>query len=153
VSEVPPTGSRRKREWFDDDSFWRDLYPFLFTRERLAASTEHAEKARALARPSGRKALDLGCGPGRCAVPLARLGFSVTGVDRTRLLLARARRAGTKIEWVRADMRDFVRKAAGFGDIGLYGSLEGDPYGIDAQRLVAVARRPPGRTRRSGSRA
>ncbi len=105
---------KRKKEWFDDDAFWSDLYPFLFTKERLAAGDEHVERALELARPRGRKALDLACGPGRCSIALARRGFQVTGVDRTRLLLdrarSRARRAGVPVEWVRADMRDFVRE-------------------------------------------
>ncbi|MCG6923758.1 MAG: class I SAM-dependent methyltransferase [Acidobacteria bacterium] len=108
--------ARRKKEWFDDDAFWRELYPFLFTRERLAAADDHVEQALALARPRGHAALDLACGPGRCSVALARRGFTVTGVDRTRLLLdrarSRARRAGVPVEWVRADMRDFVRAEA-----------------------------------------
>lgn len=110
------TRRSRKKEWFDDDSFWRELYPFLFTRERLGVGAEDVEKAVALAQPRGREALDLGCGPGRCSIPLAQLGFTVTGVDRTRYLLdrgrSRARRAGMKIEWVQADMRDFVREEA-----------------------------------------
>jgi SAM-dependent methyltransferase len=105
---------RRKKEWFDDDTFWRDLFPFIFTRERIAAADDHVKKALALARPRGRTALDLGCGPGRCSIALARRGFAVTGVDRTRLLLDRARRrarsAGLRIEWVREDMRDFRRE-------------------------------------------
>ena len=40
-------------------------------------------------------------------------GFSVTGVDRTKYLLDKARAkasaVGVKIEWVQKDMRDFVR--------------------------------------------
>lgn len=30
----------RKREWFDDDSFWRDLYPFMFRDKRFADAAE-----------------------------------------------------------------------------------------------------------------
>jgi SAM-dependent methyltransferase len=60
--------------------------------------------------------LDLACGPGRCAIELARRGFRVTGVDRTAFLLERAaeraREASLDVEWVRADMRDFVRPGA-----------------------------------------
>jgi SAM-dependent methyltransferase len=107
---------KRKKEWFDDDEFWRALAPFLFTEERLAAADDHVEKALALARPRGRRALDLACGPGRCSIALAQRDFEVTGVDRTKLLLdrarRRARRAGLAVEWVRSDMRDFVREEA-----------------------------------------
>jgi SAM-dependent methyltransferase len=108
--------TRRKREWFDDDGFWRALYPFMFPEQRFAGTPEEIGKVLALANPGGMAALDLCCGPGRCAVALAQAGYSVTGVDRTAFLLAkaraRARAAQVRIEWVRTDMRDFVRAAA-----------------------------------------
>ncbi len=57
--------------------------------------------------------LDLGCGPGRHAIPLARRGFAVTAVDLSAWLLerarARARRAEVKVDFVREDMRRFSR--------------------------------------------
>jgi 2-polyprenyl-3-methyl-5-hydroxy-6-metoxy-1,4-benzoquinol methylase len=103
----------RKKEWFDDDSFWRELYPFMFPDERIADADEQMSKALMLAKPTGKSALDLCCGPGRCSIALAKRGFSVTGVDRTRFLVdkarAHARAARVKIEWVQKDMRDFVR--------------------------------------------
>jgi SAM-dependent methyltransferase len=103
----------RKKEWFDDDSFWRELYPFLFSEKRIADAEEQAAKALALTWPAGKSVLDLCCGPGRFAIALARRGFSVTGVDRTKYLLdkagVKARAAHVKIEWVQKDMRDFVR--------------------------------------------
>ena len=106
----------RKREWFDDDSFWRELYPFMFPEKRFASTSQEVDQALKLAKPQGKRALDLCCGPGRCSIALARRGFAVTGVDRTRYLLAqarcRAKAARVRIEWVRADMRDFVRPGA-----------------------------------------
>jgi SAM-dependent methyltransferase len=105
--------TRRKREWFDDESLWRELYTFMFPKERIAAADEQIEKALALTKPVGKAALDLCCGPGRCSIALAKRGFSVTGVDKTKYLLdkarANARAAHAKIEWVEKDMRDFVR--------------------------------------------
>jgi SAM-dependent methyltransferase len=105
--------SARKKEWFDDDSFWRDLYPFLFSDQRFAAAAEQVARALKLAKPPGKSVLDLCCGPGRCSIALAKRGFAVTGVDRTKFLLdkarAKARAARLKIEWVQEDMRDFVR--------------------------------------------
>jgi len=104
---------RRKREWFDDDAFWRDLYPLMFPEKRFADSPEEIEKVLAMAKPRGKAALDLCCGPGRCSIALAKKGFAVTGVDKTGFLLnkarAKARTAKVEIDWVQMDMRDFVR--------------------------------------------
>lgn len=105
---------QRKKEWFDDDALWRELYPFLFTKQRVAEAVSQINALLALTRPAGKSVLDLGCGPGRWAIPLARKRFAVTGVDRTRFFLnvakRKARAARLKIEWVCADMRDFVRR-------------------------------------------
>jgi SAM-dependent methyltransferase len=104
---------RRKKEWFDDDSFWRELYPFMFPEKRIAVADEQVAQALALTKPAGKSVLDLCCGPGRCSIALAKRGFSVTGVDRTAYFLnkarAKARAAHVEIEWVQKDMRDFVR--------------------------------------------
>ena len=106
----------RKKEWFDDDSFWQELYPFMFPDHRFAETPAEIEKVLTLTNPGGKSALDLCCGPGRCSVALAQAGFSVTGVDRTKFFLQKARlmarAAKTKIEWVEMDMRDFVRADA-----------------------------------------
>lgn len=107
---------QRKKEWFDDDTFWQDLYPFMFPETRFADAVEQVDKALDLAKPEGKAALDLCCGPGRCSLVLAQRGFTVTGIDRTEYLLdkarARAEAAEVKIEWVQMDMRDFVRREA-----------------------------------------
>ncbi len=107
---------RRRKEWFDDDEFWQDIFPFLFTEARFSQAADDLDSALALVHPVGTAALDLACGPGRCAVPLAQRGFTVTAVDRTPYFLgkakARARTAGVTLELVEADMRDFVRPGA-----------------------------------------
>jgi SAM-dependent methyltransferase len=108
--------TKRKKEWFDDGAFWRELYPFMFPEQRFTQTREQIEKVLTLTQPSGKKALDLCCGPGRYSIALARLGFTVTGADKTKYLLDRARSkaraAKAKIEWVRIDMRDFIRDNA-----------------------------------------
>lgn len=108
--------AKRKKEWFDDDSFWRELYPFMFPEKRVADADEQVAKALALTKPPGKSVLDLCCGPGRCSIALAKKGFRVTGVDKTAYLLnkarAKAKAARVNIEWVREDMRDFVRPAS-----------------------------------------
>lgn len=108
--------TRRKKEWFDDESFWHDLYPFMFPEQRFAGTPEQIGKVLTLTNPGGKAALDLCCGPGRCAVALAQLGFRVTGVDRTKYLLDKARvkakAARVEVEWLQMDMRDFARSEA-----------------------------------------
>jgi SAM-dependent methyltransferase len=105
-----------KKEWFDEDSFWRELYPFMFPEKRIADADEQVRKALALTKPVGKSVLDLCCGPGRCSIALAKKGYVVTGVDRTKYLLdkarAKAKAARVKIEWVQKDMREFVRTSS-----------------------------------------
>lgn len=106
----------RKKEWFDDDSFWEELYPFMFSEQRFTGTPEQMEKVLALAKPAGKAVLDLCCGPGRFSIALAKAGFKVTGVDRTKYLLdkarTKARASKARIEWRQMDMRDFVRPDA-----------------------------------------
>ncbi len=64
------------------------------------------------------RALDLACGAGRNAVWLAERGWRVTGVDFSEVGLARARRRaaarGVGIEWVLADLREYVPPPGAF---------------------------------------
>jgi SAM-dependent methyltransferase len=103
-------------DWFAAEEFWVRFYPFMFADAHFAAAIENLPKIISLTGVSGGSVLDLACGPGRYAVPFAQAGFRVTGVDCTRFLLdkgrERARQAGVAIEWIEADMRDFVRPAA-----------------------------------------
>jgi len=56
----------------------------------------------------GASILDIGCGVGRHAIPLAARGYRVTGVDISDGMLERARaaagEAGVDVTWVRADV-------------------------------------------------
>ena len=102
--------------WFENEDFWRDLYPYMFPMERLAAASEQVGQILALTGIQEGNVLDLCCGPGRHAIEFARKGFTVTGVDRSPYLLDRAREhAGAveaPIEFVREDMRQFRRPGA-----------------------------------------
>lgn len=53
--------------------------------------------------------LDLACGFGRHAIPLAKAGYKITGVDYSKYLLARAKieakKAGARVKFARKDMR------------------------------------------------
>lgn len=62
----------------------------------------------------GQHLLDIACGSGRHCLPLARLGYKLTGIDASSEYLERARsRAGAnKIELINCDMVDFEREDA-----------------------------------------
>jgi SAM-dependent methyltransferase len=59
--------------------------------------------------------LELGCGTGRIAIPLAQAGFAVTGLDAAPSMLAAARRkaaaAGVTVTWHEGDLRAFELEA------------------------------------------
>lgn len=103
-------------EWFEDESFWSELYPYMFPPERFAAAGEQVSQLLALTKCEGGTVLDLCCGPGRHSAALAQRGFAVTGVDRSAFLLDKAREraaeARVTVEWVQQDMRRFRRDAA-----------------------------------------
>jgi len=189
----------------------------------FAVGDEQVEKILRLTGVGRGKVLDLCCGPGRHTVALAKRGFAVTAVDRTRFIinlftsfgyfedqaddfrvlelvrenlrpsgvfvlemvskerLAREFQATTSRElpngdvlferheivddWTRVrnrwtltragdtrtfefthriysgqEMKDLLTKA-GLAGARVYGDLDGNSYGFDAQRLIAVARR------------
>lgn len=63
-----------------------------------------------VAAETGGPVLELGCGSGRLLAPLARAGYTVTGVDNSSEMLARA---GLRLSGEPADTRDRVRLLAG----------------------------------------
>ena len=82
---------RASDNWFESESFWAAMFPFMFPETRLAAAVENVPKLAPLTGVAGGTLLDLACGPGHYAIPLAQAGYRVTGVDRTRFLLNAAR--------------------------------------------------------------
>jgi ubiquinone/menaquinone biosynthesis C-methylase UbiE len=104
------------REWFENEAFWREMFPYMFDENRFAQAEEQVRKIMKLTGIRRGAVLDLCCGPGRHSVILAKRGFQVTGVDRTRFLLSKARRhaksARARVEFIRSDMREFVRPDA-----------------------------------------
>lgn len=64
-----------------------------------------------LAREYGGPILELACGTGAKAIPIAQAGFDVTGIDSSETMLAEAKRkasaANVGIPWHLADMRSF----------------------------------------------
>jgi SAM-dependent methyltransferase len=62
------------------------------------------------AHEAGHPVLELACGTGRVAIPIARDGVQVVGLDRSAEMLARAREKSkdlTNARWIKGDMRSF----------------------------------------------
>jgi len=118
-----------KKEWFNDEDFWRYYAPVIFDEKHWEEVPEVADSVTRLAGLSlyggngspgasdadnpGPRALDLCCGMGRITAELARRGFSATGVDITASFLETAREDAAyehlDIEYIRADARSFKR--------------------------------------------
>jgi SAM-dependent methyltransferase len=85
----------------------------MFPDSSYQSAIEQVDKLIQLTSVEKGSLLDLGCGPGRYAVPFAKRGFAVTGVDLTRFLIEKARTyaasEGVEIELVLEDMRNFLR--------------------------------------------
>jgi ubiquinone/menaquinone biosynthesis C-methylase UbiE len=114
--------------WHQDDEFWREMAPFMFTEEAWDAAPEQVSQALDLMGiEDSARFLDLACGPGRHSLELARRGFQVTGVDRTTEYLdeahKRADREELDIEFVNEDMRHFSRPNAYDGAWSMFTSF------------------------------
>ena len=138
-------------DWFADESFWAEIYPFEFPAPVVDAGVTQVDKAIALSGVRGGDALDLGCGPGRHAIPLARRGFRVTAVDLSAFHLAKAREraeaAQVAVEFVQSDMRAFVRADAFDLAVSLFtsfGYFEDPADDLGVLRHVHQSLRPGG---------
>jgi SAM-dependent methyltransferase len=79
-------------------------------RVQRALATERTLLAQVLGRGDGRTVLDCSCGGGTQAIPLAELGWRVTGTDVSAAALSgaqhRAERSGVSVDWHVVDMRE-----------------------------------------------
>jgi 2-polyprenyl-3-methyl-5-hydroxy-6-metoxy-1,4-benzoquinol methylase len=101
-------------EWFEDESFWIEMRPFIFPEERVRIAEQQVEKILTLAGYQGGAILDLCCGLGIHTMALAKRGIEMTAVDRTEYSINEAKKEAIKqnleIEFVLEDMRRFVRQ-------------------------------------------
>ncbi len=98
----------------------------------------------ALALRPGMRVLDVGCGPGRHAHAMGRLGLDVVGVDIAAAFLAAAAPAGPG-SWVRADARGLPFALKSFDAAislcqGGFGLLGGYEDGLVLQEMAASVR-------------
>ena len=96
-------------EWFESffGADYFEIYRDFFPPEATAAEVDGIVARLGLA--PGARVLDLACGYGRHAIPLAERGFEVTGYDLSETFLERARAdaaaCGVAVRWLRGDMR------------------------------------------------
>lgn len=98
---------------------------FLNTIAPAQTDVEVAFIARQLPVETHPRILDVCCGPGRHANPLARLGFSVTGIDHNAAQISRAIAAAPETATYQThDMRDLASLDGGFdGVINMWASF------------------------------
>lgn len=100
--------------WYLDDGFWSNFGPLMFNEDTFAQGRDEVQQLLELIGTESGHVLDLGCGPGRHALPLAKAGLQVTAVDTSDVLLDQLRqsRGDLDIDIVQADMRSFERDGA-----------------------------------------
>lgn len=101
--------------------------------------------------PEGGSLLDVACGQGRHAIPLAALGYRVTGLDLSAALLSRARAAARasriSVRWVRGDMRHMPFAAefdAAINIFNAFGYFETEDENLAVLQSVRGALKPGG---------
>jgi SAM-dependent methyltransferase len=117
---------------------WDDYAPFYDWENARTLGRRDVPFWRNLAVHAGGPVLELGCGTGRIALPLARAGVHVVGIDRSEPMLARARKR--------------VRRAAMAGRVDLVrGDIRHLPFagdgGLRRDTATAGPTRPAPRTR------
>ncbi len=144
---------RAMKRWNDDDHFWNTWGPILFTDERCKHADAEIEQVLELVKiKTGARILDLCCGIGRHSLALARRGYHVTGVDRTktyiRKAVATAKKQKLQVELVVADARKFRRPAALDAAVNLFTSIGYSSEANDRRILTNICR-----SLRAGGRA
>lgn len=117
-----------EKEWFENESFWKNYGPIMFDAPRWAEAPGVAEAVCKIAGLSkGASILDAGCGPGRISVELALRGLDVTGVDLIQSELDAAKETAkdenVDITWIKDDLRTFTSEKKFDAAINLYTSF------------------------------
>ena len=138
--------------WYEE--FFAEAYPETNRRKvgRPAGEREVEFLIRELRLTPGMRVLDVGCGAGYHAVPLARRGFKVVGLDLSERMLADARAAAREadvaVEWMQSDMRGLAWQGAFDAVINMFTSFGYFPDDRDNFRVLdgmARALAPGGR--------
>ena len=115
---------------------WDDYAPYYDWENARTVGRRDIEFWQRMAEQADGPALELGCGTGRVALPVAKNGATVIGIDRSEPMLDRARRRlrrerlGSRVKLVRGDIRHLPFPDRTF-------PLVMAPYGILQSLLVA----------------
>lgn len=121
---------------------WDDYAPYYDWENRQTVGRRDIAFWQRMAAPIDGAVLELGCGTGRVAIPVAKAGATVIGIDRSASMLARASarvaraRVGSGVQLIRGDIRHLPFPDRSF-------PLVMAPYGIlqsllDEQLLAAT---------------
>lgn len=114
---------------------WDEYAPFYDWENAQTVGRRDVPFWRRLAMGTDGRVLELGCGTGRVALPIARAGRAIVGIDRSEAMLERARarvrrgRLQRRLRLVRGDIRHLPFPDRSF-------SLVMAPYGILQSLLV-----------------
>jgi ubiquinone/menaquinone biosynthesis C-methylase UbiE len=133
---------------------WDDYAPFYDWENARTVARRDVGFWRRLAAAQDGRVLELGCGTGRIAIPVARSGVALTGIDRSERMLARARqrvrraRLADQVRLVRGDIRSLpFRSRPGFAlVIAAYGILQS----LTREKDLAATLQSVGRVLRRG---
>ncbi len=97
--------------WFFDDQLWQDFYDCMFSDADFQRAAQQIDPLFAYLGFIPEKILDLGCGPGRHTLPLAKRGCRVSALDSSAYLLDKLRHSANRdsldIDIQQCDMREY----------------------------------------------
>jgi len=137
------------KEWYEQ-SFGDDYMIVYRHRDMQDAAIEIKSMIDWLKLPEKAEMLDIGCGMGRHSFALSKLGYKVTGVDLSEVLLKEAERRSHEkgIDWVYGDMRSLPFKEACFdATVNLFtsfGYFEREEHNKEVLRQIRKVLRPNG---------
>jgi SAM-dependent methyltransferase len=100
-------------DWFFDSEYWEANRSFIWSKKRIEMSdTAAANIPKLLEMKPGESILDLACGFGRYSLPLAKLGYSVTGIDLNPSFIEEASTKASEmdlnVQFKCVDMREYI---------------------------------------------
>ena len=140
--------------WYKDffENWYLDFYLSQPRFKPFYIKKEIAFIKRVLSLPKGAKILDLCCGHGRHLLPLAEMGYQMTGLDLSRKALAilakSVKNKKLKIRIIRGDMREIPFKNEFDTVINMFtafGYLETDYEDFKVLKSIAKALKPGGK--------